>query len=162
MKIPSGLHWNRLRPRLRGRAFTFARRLLAAALLVTAAVLLTRPSPTGPALPRPARTEGPPSAALPAAPGFSTVPVRLADAGVAELLTRGTRVDLVTLEAGEQNRRVLVSMATVVDVRSPPPAGSRLLAAENKGPLVLIAVPAELAPQVAALALRNPVAVTLR
>lgn len=162
MKIPSGFPWNRLRSRLRGRTFTLARRLLAAALLVAAAVLLTRPSPTGPAPPHAARAEAPSSAVLPTAPGFSTVPVRLADAGVAELLTRGTRVDLVTLEAGEQNRRVLVSMATVADVRSPPPAGSRLLATENKGPLVLIAVPAELAPQVAALALRNPVAVILR
>jgi hypothetical protein len=139
-----------------------ARRLLAVGLLVTAAVLVTRPSVTGPAPPRAVRAESSPSAVLPVAPGFSTVPVRLADAGVAELLTRGTRVDLVTLEAGEQNRRVLASMATVVDIRSPPPAGSRLLATENKGPLVLIAVPAEVAPQVAALALRNPVAVTLR
>lgn len=162
MKIPSRFHWNSLRRRLRGRTFTLARRLLAAGLLVTAAVLATRPTATGPAPPHAVQAESPPSAVLPAGPGFSTVPVRLADAGVAELLTRGTRVDLVTLEAGEQNRRVLASMATVVDVRSPPPAGSHLLATENKGPLVLLAVPAELAPEVAALALRNPVAVALR
>jgi len=90
------------------------------------------------------------------------VPIRLADSGIAELLGRGMRVDVVTLESAEQSRKVLASMAMVVDVRSPPSGGNRLLSGENKGPLVLIAVPTEVATQVAALSLRNPVTVTLR
>lgn len=162
MKIAPHTYWNRLRPRLRGRGVTLARRVLAAALLVVAAFLATRPVATGPAPPQPPRADVQPGAALAEGPGFSTVPIRLADAGVAELLRRGMRVDVVTLEAGEQTRKVLAGMATVVDVRSPPTSGGSLLPGENKGPLVLISVPVELATQVAALSLRNPVAVTLR
>lgn len=96
------------------------------------------------------------------AAGFSTVPIHLADASVAALLSRGMRVDVVTMDSAEQSRKVLASMATVVDVRSPPDGAGGLLGGQSKGPLVLISVPAELATEVAALSLRNPVAVTLR
>jgi hypothetical protein len=75
---------------------------------------------------------------------------------------RGMRVDVVTVDDGQQTRKVLASMATVVDIRPPPEGGSRFTSAESKGPLVLIAVPTETATEVAALSLRNPVAVTLR
>jgi hypothetical protein len=81
---------------------------------------------------------------------------------VAALLTRGARVDVVTVDDGAQARRVLASMAIVVDIRSPPTGGNRLLGADSKGPLVLISLPTEVATEVAALSLRNPVAVTLR
>jgi hypothetical protein len=93
---------------------------------------------------------------------LSTVAVHLADASVAALLTPGMRVDVVAADDGYSARKVLASMATVVDIRSPPEAGNRLMGSESTGPLVLIAVPAGIAPDVAALSLRNPVAVTLR
>ncbi|WP_246272379.1 hypothetical protein [Amycolatopsis acididurans] len=72
------------------------------------------------------------------------------------------RVDVVTVDSSEQSRKVLASSATVVDVRSPPKDSGGLLGGESKGPLVLITVPADTATEVAALSLRNPVAVTLR
>lgn len=161
MKIAPRSYWNRLRFCFRGRTVTLARRVLAAGLLVVAAVLAARPTAAGPAPPPPALPPVSPGAAFAAGPGFATVPIRLADPGVAELLGRGMRVDVVTLEPGEQSRQVLASNATVVDVRSPP-AGDHLSPTEGKGPLVLISVPAELATQVAALSLRNPVAITFR
>ncbi|UIJ59171.1 hypothetical protein LWP59_34820 [Amycolatopsis acidiphila] len=81
---------------------------------------------------------------------------------MAALLTPGMRVDVVTAEDGYSPRKVLASMATVIDIRPPPEGGSQLTGTESKGPLVLIAVPTEIATEVAALSLRNPVAVTLR
>jgi hypothetical protein len=161
MKFPSRSYWIRLRHRLRGRRVALARRALAAGLFVVAAVLALRPGTPAPALPPPGAARAGPEAALPKEPGFATVPVHLADASVAQLLERGMRVDVVTAGAAEQAREVLASMAIVVDIRSPPTGGS-LLATENKGPLVLISVPTEIAAEVAAVALRNPVAVTLR
>lgn len=160
MKIAPRSCWNRLRLRLRGRTVTVVRRVLAAGLFVVAVVLAVRPTPAGPAPPSPVPASSNASIAL--GPGFATVPVRLADPGVAELLGRGMRVDVVTAEAGEPSQKILASMATVVDVRSPPPADGHLLPAESKGPLVLISVPAGVATQVAALSLRNPVAITFR
>lgn len=160
MKIASC--WNRLRLRLHGRTVTLARRILAAGLFVVAVVLAARPTTAGPAPPGTAPVPAPSNTAIAVGPGFATVPVRLADPGVAELLGRGMRVDVVTTEAGEPNRKILASMATVVDVRSPPPNGGHLLPTEGKGPLVLISVPVEIATQVAALSLRNPVAITFR
>ncbi|WP_246244660.1 hypothetical protein [Amycolatopsis pithecellobii] len=88
--------------------------------------------------------------------------MHLADASVAELLAPGTRVDVVATDNGYAAREVLASMATVVDIRPPPDGGSRFMGSESKGPLVLIAVPTDIATQVAAVSLRNPVAVTLR
>lgn len=160
MKIAPRSSWTRLRLGTRGRTVVLARRVLAAALFVVAAVLAARPTAAGPA--PPAATPVPPPSNSTIAPGFATVPVRLADPGVAELLGRGMRVDVVTAEAGEPNRKVLASMATVVDVRSPPRSDAHLLSEEGKGPLVLISVPVEVATQVAAVSLRNPVAITFR
>jgi hypothetical protein len=162
LKIAPRWHWNDLRPLVRGRAVTFVRRVAAAGLLVVAVVLTIRPTAAGPAPPAPGRAASAPAVPAIGGPGFSTVPIRLADAGVADLLSRGMRVDVVTLDAGDRARNVLATMATVVDVRSPPATGSRILGADDKGPLVLISVPVDLATQVAALSLHNPVAVTLR
>ncbi|WP_158889241.1 SAF domain-containing protein [Amycolatopsis anabasis] len=97
--------------------------------------------------------------------GSATVPVRLADADVAELLHPGTRVDVVALDAGEQGRKVLASGATVITVvaEASGRAGERrATGTEAKGPLVLVAVPADHATQVAAASLGRPVTVTLR
>lgn len=162
MKIAPRSYRNRLRLFLRGRTITLARRVLAAGLLVVAAVIAARPTAAGPAPPRPTPAPASSGTAITAGPGFATVPIRLADPGVAELLGQGTRVDVVAAEAAEPSRKVLASMATVVDVRSPPTASGHLLTAEGSGPLVLISVPVEVAVQVAALSLRNTVTVTLR
>lgn len=138
------------------------RRALAAGLLLLAAMLAIRPAAAPPTSAEPARARASPTIAPASQPGLSTVPIHLADASVADLLMRGMRVDVVTVDDGQQTRKVLASMATVVDIRPPPEGGSRFMSAESKGPLVLIAVPAEIATEVAALSLRNPVAVTLR
>ncbi|MDQ7805180.1 SAF domain-containing protein [Amycolatopsis sp. A133] len=86
-------------------------------------------------------------------PGSATVPVRLADAAVAELLRPGQRVDVVT--ALEPEAAVLASGATVVTVGHQEPSTS-------KGPLVLLRLPEAIATRVAAVSLERPVAVTLR
>ncbi|WP_236808260.1 SAF domain-containing protein [Amycolatopsis albispora] len=91
-------------------------------------------------------------------PGTSTVPLRLADPGVAELLHPGTRVDVV---AANEHRRQLASAVTVVTVVTS--AGeSRSRPHSAKGPLVLVAVPSEAATPLASAALDGPVTVTLR
>lgn len=78
----------------------------------------------------------------------AAVPVRLADPDVAALLVAGRRVDVVTLGARAGEPLVLASDAQVVTVLP--------------GPLVLVAMPRALATRVAAAALSDQVAVTLR
>ncbi|GAA1972032.1 SAF domain-containing protein [Amycolatopsis minnesotensis] len=98
-------------------------------------------------------------------PRLSTVPVRLADAGVAALLRPGSRVDVVAAEDGERGRRVLASMATVVTVVtvSTADAGARHPPGSSAtGPLLLLSLPPETATQVAGASLGRPVTVTLR
>jgi len=153
----------RLRRLTRGRRFVLLRRVLAAGLLVAAVVSAARPAAPPPAVAQPAQAQAPPpDLPLTGGPGYATVPVHLADASVASLLSRGMRVDVVTVDGAEQSRKVLANLATVVDVRSPPDDGGALLSGGSKGPLVLITLPADTATEVAALSLRNPVAVTLR
>lgn len=161
MKIAHRFCWNRLRLRLRGRAVTITRQALAAGLFVTAAVLAVRPNTAGPP-PGPVQSSATSNLALATAPGSATVPLRLADPGVTELLARGMRVDVVTADSGTPGQKVLASMATVVDVRSPPQPEDHLLSSDRKGPLVLVSLPVDVARQVAAFSLRGPVAVTFR
>ncbi|EIF00499.1 SAF domain-containing protein [Saccharomonospora glauca] len=94
-------------------------------------------------------------------PGFTTVPLRLADAGVADLLRPGTRVDVVVPGEEAERAEVLASDATVVTVaqREPRRIGGPL---EPDEPLVLVSVADEHAPHVAAAGLGRPVTVTLR
>jgi Flp pilus assembly protein CpaB len=80
----------------------------------------------------------------------SAVPVRLADSGVAELLVPGSKVDIVG-----PDQAVLASAATVVTVR--PSAGSA-----DRGRLVVVALPRDVAPRVAAASLTREMTVTLR
>lgn len=84
-----------------------------------------------------------------------SVPVRLADPQLAELLHPGRRVDLVT--AGEETGRhaVLVRQAPVIAVRPDPEA-------DGRGTLVLIGVPEHQAAEVAAESLSHSMTVTLR
>ncbi|AIJ26148.1 hypothetical protein [Amycolatopsis methanolica] len=158
MRFDPRAHWNRLRPRLGGRRWHRLRKLVAAGLLITAAVLAARPDAAEPRAAPP-----PPSAHVPFTGdlALAAVPVRLADTGVAELLTPGMRVDVVTFDESVEGRKVLASMASVLSVR-PPPAGAGRLASARDGPLVVLSLPEETAREVAAMSLRNPVAVTLR
>ncbi|RZQ63405.1 Flp pilus assembly protein CpaB [Amycolatopsis suaedae] len=97
-----------------------------------------------------------------AEPGMSTVPVRLADAGVAGLLHPGVKVDVVTGGEHEPGRRVLASTVTVsaiTDAVGDTREGDKRT---GKGPLVLLTAPVEVATQVAAASLGRPVTVTLR
>ncbi|MBP2321008.1 Flp pilus assembly protein CpaB [Kibdelosporangium banguiense] len=80
-------------------------------------------------------------------PDASAVPVRLADPGVADLLVPGSKVDIVA-----PDQAVLASDATVVTVRP----GSA------QGRLVVVALPRDIAPRVAAASLTREVTVTLR
>lgn len=89
-------------------------------------------------------------------PNAATVPVRLADPDVADLLRPGIRVDVVTLDPDRQSDPVLAENATVVTVRGT--AGTQ----GQPGRLVLVALPRQFATQLAAASLRQPVTVTLR
>ncbi|WP_318306146.1 SAF domain-containing protein [Amycolatopsis solani] len=96
-------------------------------------------------------------AAIPAPgdPGTATVPVRLADAAVAELLTPGSRVDVVAAPEAGVPASVLAGGATVVAIGHQEPSAA-------KGPLVLLRLPEAIATRVAAISLERPVTVTLR
>ena len=92
-------------------------------------------------------------------PGSATVPVRLADAAVAELLEPGRRVDVVAAPEPGVPASVLAGGATVVTVGHPEPSAST---PSGKGSLVLLRLPEAIATQVAAISLERPVTVTLR
>jgi Flp pilus assembly protein CpaB len=94
-------------------------------------------------------------------PGTATVPVRLADAAVAELLGPGRRVDVVAAPEPGTPASVLASGATVVTVGHPG-TSAKTLGPPDKGPLVLLRLPDTIATRVAAISLERPVTVTLR
>jgi pilus assembly protein CpaB len=94
-------------------------------------------------------------------PGDAAVPIRLADPDVARLLEPGSRVDVVTPAPDGDRPVVLAADAAVLTVVAAeadtisPGQGSR-------GRLVLVALPRADAARVAAAALSEQVAVTLR
>ncbi|MGW4065317.1 SAF domain-containing protein [Amycolatopsis sp. NPDC004747] len=96
-------------------------------------------------------------AGVPAAtdPGTATVPVRLADVAVAELLRPGQIVDVVAAPEPAAPASVLAGGAKVVTIGHEGPA-------PLKGPLVLLRLPEATATKVAAISLERPVTVTLR
>ncbi|WP_328612601.1 SAF domain-containing protein [Amycolatopsis sp. NBC_00355] len=98
----------------------------------------------------------------PGDPATATVPVRLADSAVAELLRPGQRVDVVAAPEPGTSASVLAGGATVVTISSPDAASARPLAGPAKGPLVLLRLPEAIATRVAAISLDRPVTVTLR
>jgi Flp pilus assembly protein CpaB len=102
--------------------------------------------------------------AIPAAgdPATATVPVRLADSAVADLLRPGQRVDVVAAPEPGASTSVLASGAMVVTIGTPDTAAARPLAGSAKGPLVLLRLPEAIATRVAAISLDRPVTVTLR
>lgn len=93
----------------------------------------------------------------PRAGDHAAVPVRLADADVAALLVSGSRVDVVTLGERADAPVVLAADAEVITVL-PAPAGPTA----SRGRLVLVEMPRAVASRVAAAALSDQVAVTLR
>ncbi|MHA6796739.1 SAF domain-containing protein [Pseudonocardia bannensis] len=93
-------------------------------------------------------------------PDSASVPVRLADAGVADLLRPGSAVDVVTVGPSTDEPVVLAGHAIVLTVLSP--AGGAGFGSAARGPLVLVALPRESASRVAAAALSDQVALTLR
>ncbi|MBB4688172.1 SAF domain-containing protein [Amycolatopsis jiangsuensis] len=95
-------------------------------------------------------------------PGSVTVPVRLADAAVAELLRPGQHVDVVARGTAGSPAAVLATAATVVTVHRPGGTDSRSFGSSTEGPLVLLALPTQAATKVAASSLEQPVTVTLR
>jgi Flp pilus assembly protein CpaB len=107
---------------------------------------LTAPRLAGPELAR--RATGAVDAA--------SVPIRLADAGVAGLLGPGRLVDVVTLAERTDQPSVLATGATVLAVL---PAEQR---PGSQGRLVLVAVPRAVATRLAAATLAKEVTVTLR
>lgn len=84
----------------------------------------------------------------------AAVPVRLADAAVAALLVPGRRVDVVT--AGERSDRPVL-LADDAEVLAVLPEDAR-----THGRLVIVGMPREIATRVAAAALADQVAITLR
>lgn len=108
-----------------------------------------------------------PVAAVAAAgvPDAAGVPVRLADAGVAALLTPGTRVDLVAAGAEDAGAAVpadpadpaLLAPGAVVLAVLPAPERTA-----GSAPVVVVALPSALAARVATVSLREEVTVTLR
>jgi Flp pilus assembly protein CpaB len=95
-------------------------------------------------------------------PTTATVPVRLADAAVAELLQPGQRVDVVAAPEPGAPTSVLAAGATVVTIGRPAPAAAKSPVPPDKGPLVLLRLPDQVATRVAAISLERPVTVTLR
>lgn len=93
--------------------------------------------------------------------GRDTVPLRLADAGVAGLLEPGTTVDVVTLADDSEEGRELASDVTVLTVTDDPAVAATKPTRKEDGPLVLLAVPSDTATGLAAAALHQPVTITL-
>ncbi len=95
-------------------------------------------------------------------PGDAAVPVRLADPEVARLLGPGSRVDVVTSAPDGDRPVVLASDAAVLTVVATEADASVGPGQATRGRLVLVALPRADAARVAAAALSEQVAVTLR
>jgi pilus assembly protein CpaB len=106
------------------------------------------------------RLAGPDTTArLTGRPGDAAVPVRLPDPDVARLLAPGSRVDVVTPGRDDDRPVVLAADAAVLTVLAAEPDGP---GQPGRGRLVLVALPRAEAARVAAAALSEQVAVTLR
>ncbi|TCK26689.1 Flp pilus assembly protein CpaB [Pseudonocardia endophytica] len=92
-------------------------------------------------------------------PDAAAVPLRPADPAVAALLAPGTVVDVVAPGDGAGGARVVAGRATVLSVLATAPGGP---GRGTEGPLVLVALPQDVATEVAAASLAGELAVTLR
>lgn len=116
---------------------------------------LASPARTGEAL-TDVRLLGSPLATAAAGPDARVVPLRIADTEVAGLLRVGDRVDILTVDTERgTDPRLLASGAAVVLV-SPGESGRAA-----REPVVLVALPADVATTVAAAALGSALTVTL-
>lgn len=87
---------------------------------------------------------------------MTNVPLRLSDPEIAEFLFTGSRVDIVALDAKNGDSPLLAADARVVAIRAADPRPGA------KGRLIVVELPRQTAPRVAAVALEQPVTVTLR
>lgn len=79
-------------------------------------------------------------------PGMVAAPVRIGDPGAVELLRVGDRVDVLAADPQAGDAHVLVTDARVVAIPRPEETGPTL----TSGALVVLAIPAQSAPSVAA------------
>jgi pilus assembly protein CpaB len=86
------------------------------------------------------------------------VPVRLADAAVADLLTPGTRVDVVSADPRGAGALLAADAIVVTVLADNSDRGSAL----RPGRLVVVAMARDAATRVASTSLNQPVTVTLR
>lgn len=91
-------------------------------------------------------------------PDAAGVPVRLADPDVAALLSPGSRVDVVTASTDSGGPEVLAANAVVLTVL----AAESPSAIAQRGRLVVVALPRDLATRVASASLTGEVTVTVR
>jgi len=109
------------------------------------------------------RLAGPELVALQAPNGdAATVPVRLSDPDVAELLHPGSKVDVVSADERNAEPTVLAEQATVVTVLDEPRSTFGKPGRSQQGRLVVVVLPRQAATRVAAASLSQPLTVTLR
>jgi pilus assembly protein CpaB len=85
----------------------------------------------------------------------ASVPIRLADAGVADFLYPGRKVDVITTDPDSARTSILAERVPVLAVRPPESQSER-------GRLVVVGLPEHQAATVAAASLAKSVTVTLR
>lgn len=109
------------------------------------------------------RLAGPELVALQAPDGdAATVPVRLSDPDVAELLHPGSTVDVVSVGEHDAEPTVLAERATVVTVLDEQRSTLGQPGRSQRGRLVVVVLPRPAATRVAAASLTQPLTVTLR
>lgn len=92
----------------------------------------------------------------PSSETVTNVPLRVADPEVVDYLFAGRRVDVVAVRTQDSDTELLAADARVAAVRAPDPGQS------GKGRLIIVELPRQTAARVAAVALGQPVTVTLR
>lgn len=92
----------------------------------------------------------------------ATVPVRLSDPDVAELLHPGSNVDVVSIGEKNADPTVLAEQATVVTVLDEQRSAIGQPGRSQQGRLVVVVLPRQAATRVAAASLSQPLTVTLR
>ncbi len=108
------------------------------------------------------RLVGPQLVTRAAGPDAAAVPLRPADPAVAALLAPGSVVDVVAAGDDPGAGRVVAGRATVLSVLAAAPSGPSGPGRDGAGPLVLVALPQDVATEVAAASLAGELAVTLR
>lgn len=87
--------------------------------------------------------------------GRAAVPLRLADAGVADLLHPGQKVDVITSDTQSGDSRVVAERVPVLAIRPAEPRS-------DQGRLIVVGLPEQQAATVASASLAQSITVTLR